>query len=655
MSHIFISYSRKDIDFAGKIVQALAEENLDTWIDWKSIPKGEEWEQEIYDGIEAADAFLFLISPDSVRSEMCNKEIAHAVNNGKRILPILIQDTGTEIIPKDVSKINWIFFRDGQDNFEKAIDEIRETVNTDYDWLKFHTELLVKARRWEHRNFERSLLLRGKDLEEAESLLSSKSGIEPNPIDLQRRFVLQSRQAMDRQRRVLTYSLIVIAVVMLGLAVWGQGNALRATNQASTAQAEADARATAETEADERAKISRAGELAALSNSILDSHYDRAMLLSVEAYHMFDNYLTRGALLNNIQANPQLDGQKQTFGMVISGFDNWVTAVAFSPDGKILVICENDGSVTFWSTQTWQLIDIPRKFHTERIMGLAFNPKGDILASAGDDGTINLWDVVNRKSVDQLSLMPGQKAYSVAFSPDGKTLASGYEDGTIILWDMVTQQVIVQIKQHNDSVSSISFDPTGKVIASGGFDNQVFLWRFDGNQLVGNSLNGHDFYVTSVAFSPDGKKLASVSFDDNIILWDINTGQAVIQPLPKEIGFIYSVVFSPDGKMMATGSLTSNVNLWDVQSLQPIGEALVGHTDEIWSVAFSLDGKMLASGSIDKSVIIWSVEPDVWVQEDCQRAGRNFTHSEWAFYFPDETYRATCPQWPLESEINSSP
>ncbi|MCJ7432506.1 MAG: toll/interleukin-1 receptor domain-containing protein, partial [Anaerolineales bacterium] len=69
MSHIFISYSRNDIIFAGKIVQALAENNLATWIDWKSIPKGEDWEQEIYRGIEDADAFLFLISPDSVASQ----------------------------------------------------------------------------------------------------------------------------------------------------------------------------------------------------------------------------------------------------------------------------------------------------------------------------------------------------------------------------------------------------------------------------------------------------------------------------------------------------------------------------------------------------------------------------------------------------------
>jgi hypothetical protein len=48
MSHIFISYFRKDLDFAQKIVDALAANDLDTWIDWKSILKGEGWEQEIY-------------------------------------------------------------------------------------------------------------------------------------------------------------------------------------------------------------------------------------------------------------------------------------------------------------------------------------------------------------------------------------------------------------------------------------------------------------------------------------------------------------------------------------------------------------------------------------------------------------------------------
>src|SRR5512137_2322213 len=106
MSHIFISYSRRDLDSAGKIVQALAANALDTWINWKSIPKGEDWEQEIYRGIEEADAFLFLISPDSVTSAMCNKEIAHAVKNGKRILPIVLRDTDPKNIHPEISKRN---------------------------------------------------------------------------------------------------------------------------------------------------------------------------------------------------------------------------------------------------------------------------------------------------------------------------------------------------------------------------------------------------------------------------------------------------------------------------------------------------------------------------------------------------------------------
>jgi hypothetical protein len=119
MSHIFISYSRKDFNFAGKIVQELAENNLDTWIDWKSIPKGEDWELEIYRGIEEADAFLFLISPDSGTSQMCNKEIAHAATNGKRILPIVIRDADPNDLHPEISKRNWIFCRDGMDDFNK--------------------------------------------------------------------------------------------------------------------------------------------------------------------------------------------------------------------------------------------------------------------------------------------------------------------------------------------------------------------------------------------------------------------------------------------------------------------------------------------------------------------------------------------------------
>ena len=64
MSSLFISYSRRDIDFARKLTKSFKDQDLDFWIDWEDIPPTVEWWQEIERGIEEADIFLFLISPD---------------------------------------------------------------------------------------------------------------------------------------------------------------------------------------------------------------------------------------------------------------------------------------------------------------------------------------------------------------------------------------------------------------------------------------------------------------------------------------------------------------------------------------------------------------------------------------------------------------
>jgi WD40 repeat protein len=92
-----------------------------------------------------------------------------------------------------------------------------------------------------------------------------------------------------------------------------------------------------------------------------------------------------------------------------------------------------------------------------------------------------------------------------------------------------------------------------------------------------------------------------------------------------------------------------------VASHQPIGQPLQGHSAYVSSVAFSPDGRSLASGSGDHNILLWNVNPEIWAEETCQRAGRNFTRAEWGIYLPDEPYPtkqkgATCSQWPLEPE-----
>lgn len=73
MAEVFISYARTDQGFARDLNTALQKLQRDTWIDWSSIPDSAQWRAEIFAAIEAADNFLFIISPDSLRSWMCGQ------------------------------------------------------------------------------------------------------------------------------------------------------------------------------------------------------------------------------------------------------------------------------------------------------------------------------------------------------------------------------------------------------------------------------------------------------------------------------------------------------------------------------------------------------------------------------------------------------
>ena len=61
-----------------------------------SIPDSAKWRAEIFAAIEAADNFLFVISPDSVKSWMCGQEVSHADANNKRLITVLYHSVDTK-------------------------------------------------------------------------------------------------------------------------------------------------------------------------------------------------------------------------------------------------------------------------------------------------------------------------------------------------------------------------------------------------------------------------------------------------------------------------------------------------------------------------------------------------------------------------------
>lgn len=99
---IFISYAHEDTSRILEFQKAL--EIHDVWFDHR-LSVGKEWWNEIEQQISASHCFLLLVSPHSLASEYCQKELDFALKLEKPIAPIMIQETE---FPEKLSKFQVI-------------------------------------------------------------------------------------------------------------------------------------------------------------------------------------------------------------------------------------------------------------------------------------------------------------------------------------------------------------------------------------------------------------------------------------------------------------------------------------------------------------------------------------------------------------------
>src|SRR5919199_3041382 len=190
---IFISYSRRDKEFVSQLCEKLTQANQKIWVDWNDIPPAEDWRQEIYWGIEAANNFAFIISANSTSSVVCGEELDHAIKHGKRLVPIVRQDVGYDNVHPELARINWIFFREN-DDFDGAFRKLISAIETDLSYVREHTHLLVQAGEWEKEGRNKSYLLQGSELNKAEQWLAEGESKQPQATALHREYIKTSRR-----------------------------------------------------------------------------------------------------------------------------------------------------------------------------------------------------------------------------------------------------------------------------------------------------------------------------------------------------------------------------------------------------------------------------------------------------------------------------
>jgi len=292
----------------------------------------------------------------------------------------------------------------------------------------------------------------------------------------------------------------------------------------------------------------------------------------------------------------------------LKGHSSWVTAVAFSPDGRRLASGSWDSTVKFWDVATGAPVrSISNK--TGKVQALAFSADGRWLAGESYSNEVTVWDAHTGAAAHTLAgskpmgLFGGNNyVYSIDFSADGRWLGSAVDDRTVRVWDVKTWQVLRDLFGPPRKVIYIALSPDGRLLATGGENNTIAIWDVAAGRVI-HTLQGHREQVYAVQFSPDGRRLASASRDKTVKLWDVAGGRE-IRTLNGHRKSVTSLAFRPDGKLLASGSWDDTIKLWDTESGREL-QTLAGHTHHVYSVAFDADGRWLASGSEDGTMKLW--------------------------------------------------
>ncbi len=653
MTRAYLSFSVADIDFAHKLNDNLQENGHTTWLE---DAVNEDDTALIEKEIEAAENVLFVLSPQSVQSPICKKEIEIARQHGKRIIGVLWNSIENVKPIVDISDITIIDFQLTKREFFASFSDLLRNLDLDREHVIEHTRWMQRANNWVKNSKDKDSLLRGYNFEVAFNWLTVaiEKNKSPKPTPLHIEYLELSKkniEAMARREKMIakfkkialyTISCLFVVAVILGIV------ALLARNEAQRNFRTAKAMLLTFV-ANEFTSTDPTVSLRLVERTLLEADNEKVRKQFNDIYYNYnfhktvaewefksktttisydEKYVLSGSFTGAVTMYSIEGKQLNSF----FGHSSPISGLAFASDNSFFVSSAEIPQIIIWDFNGKQLKTIKPRF---KIITMKLSPDNKTIVAGLIDNTIRFYDVQTGNETLVIETHTGQ-VRDLEFSADGSKLMSGSDDMTACLWDM-TGKKLAEMKGSQDAVKAVAISPTGNLFATASADNLIRFWdnsgkmlnqsgiindvsdidfSTDGNSLVINSLNtivllnkagvklqsflGHAALVSYVHFLKDGKTIISAS--ENIaVLWKVTPFQVFTHP-----NAVQTVSISPDNKLIVTGNKDNKIRFWDQAGnlLREYNE----HTGKIYSVVFSPDGKYLLSGSADNTARLFDLE-----------------------------------------------
>lgn len=422
----------------------------------------------IQQALAASEYFLLLASPAAARSHWVKEEVAEWVAlHGSADKILLIATEGEIVWDPAAGDFDWGQTNALPPNLRGIFDH--EPLYCDLRWARTSTDLSLRNPQFLDAVGTLGATLHGKPKDE----------------------MIGEDVRQNRLFKSVLAGVALLLLALTGVAIMTAFYAVRRRDEALTER-----------------NIAASRELASASSAQLQTDPQLSLLLALNAVRAARTDEAELALRQSLTQHYEVARME--------GHTLFVTKVAFSPDGKLVVTGSRDETAHVWEAQTGQSVAELRG-HAGDVGVAAFSPDGNLVVTAGGDGMARVWESGTWRAV--LELHADDKwVYSACFSPDGGRILTAGADGVARVWDARTGRKLVEMHGHTG-------DPTRLILGE----------------------------VVAAVFSPDGKFVATASRDHTARVWDAATGKslAVLRGHKSEL---FGVEFSPDGKLIVTAS-----------------------------------------------------------------------------------------------------